>query len=126
MRQRMQHRVDAAEVIEEEKHLRPIAGASLPVRIDQCVEIKQCGLVLSRRPRGEHEEPSGAPVAQTLKTDGGGAGDKEHVRPTAGVGEIEERLGMGRPQALPDILPRPTTALLCNTIARKSAQISGE
>ena len=65
VRQRLQHGVDPAEVIEEEKHLRPIAGASLPLRIDQCVEIKQWGLVLSRRPRGEHDEPGGAPVAQT-------------------------------------------------------------
>ena len=126
MRQRMQHRVDAAEVIEEEKHQRPVAGASLSIRIDQCVEIKQWGLVLSVVPEVNTRSPA-APLSRRPPQDRWRRGRRQgHVRPTAGFGEIEERLGMGRPQALPDILPRPTTALLCNTIARKSAQISGE
>ena len=96
--QRVQHRVNAPQVVEQEEHERAIAGPRRPIALDQGVEVEEGGLAVTGRAGAEHDEAGRAPRRADAPVRTGG------VRPVTAaskdqpvdVGEVEEGLGRAR------------------------------
>ena len=127
--QRVQHRVDAAQVIEPEEHQGPVARPCLPVRRGQRVEVEERPFALAGGPGGEHHQSPDAAVAQPGQHGRwGGAGRPRAVGPASRVGEVEERIRMRGIEMPLRVLPggQGRDNAPVKHAARKSAQTVGE
>src|SRR5688572_12787514 len=91
MRQRVEHRVNATEVVQSQKDQGARAPAWRAVPLDQRVEVEERGFGTAGRTRAEHDEPGRAACSQTVQ-DGRRLPRGQHgVVSWRGVAEVEER-----------------------------------